>query len=395
MEADSTGGPPSGQGGDEVVVKERGAKRDRSVPEDITNTKNLNMLDSNIMKDNGDRDSKVTYKSKLLNQKTAVDEALMEEGEVDLEDYDSDDDFLEDTIEEPCILLSKAEKQRIRSPWRNTLIVKLLGRSIRRRTPGFRSEDATITSVAAWIRFPGMPLEYYDYEILNRMGNLLMQTLMIDRNTLTASRGRYARICAEINLTKPLVLRIFIGGRWQKVEYEGLGMVCFACGRFGHSKEQCLNEKDNEEGAKNKKVKFVEANDQTTSVVNGAEKFGPKSDIEGFKLGLQATAAVSNKVNTNKGGSSSVSSLVQIVKVASSGDKNKKREEMQFSENARTSLTQGNISPRISQDPVTGILQLGRIVKDKPPNIFLDHEMNDVQILENKGVEVRGGSKDV
>ncbi|XVF38986.1 hypothetical protein REPUB_Repub20aG0150000 [Reevesia pubescens] len=54
----------------------------------------------------------------------------MEEGEVNLEDYDSDDDFMEDIIEEPCILLSKAEKQRIRSLWRNTLIVKLLGRSI-------------------------------------------------------------------------------------------------------------------------------------------------------------------------------------------------------------------------------------------------------------------------
>ncbi|XVF07510.1 hypothetical protein REPUB_Repub06bG0145300 [Reevesia pubescens] len=257
----------------------------------------------------------------------------MEEGEIVVEDYDSEDDTTDEDLEGPCILLSKEEKKRIRSPWRNTLIVKLLGRSIgytylcnrvkqlwsltgafqavdldndfycfrfsnesdfnhvllrgpwvianhyltvRRWTPCFRPEEATINSVAAWIRFPGMPLEYYDNDILKRMGNLLGQTLMIDKNTLIASRGKYARLCVELDLTKPLVPRLHIGERWQKVEYEGLGMVCFHCGCFGHSKEQCLETKGNEA------VSEVEKNDDNmeeagnpVALSQSTEKFGP------------------------------------------------------------------------------------------------------------------------
>lgn len=42
------------------------------------------------------------------------------------------------------------------------------------------------------------------------------------------------RVCVEVDLNKPLVPRIYLDGQWQPVEYEGLPMICFKCGRSGH-----------------------------------------------------------------------------------------------------------------------------------------------------------------
>ncbi|XVF00260.1 hypothetical protein REPUB_Repub03eG0269800 [Reevesia pubescens] len=306
MEAASAGEPPT-QREEEMLVRDRGAKRDRAALEEITNTVPAIDMDPQVFTGAGNGGNKSSYLSKLMNRIEHHSVDQMEEGEIPPEAYDSEDDTFDENHEGPCILLSKEDKRRIRSPWKNTLIVKLLGRSIsymylcnrvkqlwslvgdfqavdldngyycfrfnnvtdynhvllggpwvianhyltvRRWTPCFRSEEATIDTVAAWIRFPGMPLEFYDNEVLKKMGNIIGQTLMIDRNTLVASRGRYARMCVEVDLTKPLVPKIYVGSRWQRVEYEGLGMMCFHCGKFGHVKDQCiqLHEEVNTEG---------------------------------------------------------------------------------------------------------------------------------------------------
>ncbi|KAG6490440.1 hypothetical protein ZIOFF_051737 [Zingiber officinale] len=42
---------------------------------------------------------------------------------------------------------------------------------VRRWVPGFRSEEATIDSVAAWIRLPGLPLSFSDSDVLRRIGD--------------------------------------------------------------------------------------------------------------------------------------------------------------------------------------------------------------------------------
>lgn len=52
----------------------------------------------------------------------------------------------------------------------------------------------------------------------------------------------------ELDLNKPLVAKVFIGGRWQIVEYEGLRMVCFHCGKFGHNDESCQAKQREQEG---------------------------------------------------------------------------------------------------------------------------------------------------
>lgn len=54
------------------------------------------------------------------------------------------------------------------------------------------------------------------------------------------ARGRYARICVQVDVNKLLITSILIGDFEQPVSYEGIQRLCFACGRIGHQKESCL-----------------------------------------------------------------------------------------------------------------------------------------------------------
>ncbi|KAK3198306.1 hypothetical protein Dsin_021721 [Dipteronia sinensis] len=60
-----------------------------------------------------------------------------------------------------------------------------------------------------------------------------------DPITETQARGRYARIYVEIDISKPLLGSITIDNRTIMVEYESLGLICFKCGKYGHSKDNC------------------------------------------------------------------------------------------------------------------------------------------------------------
>ncbi|RYR05146.1 hypothetical protein Ahy_B06g085003 [Arachis hypogaea] len=66
--------------------------------------------------------------------------------------------------------------------------------------------------------------------------------LKIDRSTSIHSRGRFARICVEIDLAKKLVPRISVLGLELYIEYEGLHQICFSCGKYGHMSDLCTDE---------------------------------------------------------------------------------------------------------------------------------------------------------
>nr|KYP44952.1 hypothetical protein KK1_033533 [Cajanus cajan] len=53
------------------------------------------------------------------------------------------------------------------------------------------------------------------------------------------TRGRFARVCVEINLNEPVVGRFFLNGVWYTVEYEGLHLLCASCGCYGHVLRNC------------------------------------------------------------------------------------------------------------------------------------------------------------
>lgn len=102
-------------------------------------------------------------------------------------------------------------------------------------------------------------MEYYDPIWLISMGRRIGTPLRIDVSAASADRGRYAKLCVEINLSKPLFSKFRLRGKIKRIEYEGIHVICFTCGRYGHRKEDCGHGK--------------EGNESTTSVVNAGEDF--------------------------------------------------------------------------------------------------------------------------
>ncbi|GMY19177.1 hypothetical protein FCV25MIE_14416 [Fagus crenata] len=214
---------------------------------------------------------------------------------IDMETVVSDDE-VEIDDQYPTILLSKEEKLRIQAPWRSALIIKAIGKSVgfkymdfkirslwkpqgdmqiidlgldfflvrfklsddywnvvnggpwfikqqflsvRCWSPGFRPPEAKITTTAVWVRLPELPIELYDSGLLRRIGNQLGKLLKIDARTADSERGRYARICIQIDIDQPLTPIVRVGDILQKVQYEGISAVCFECGCVGHRITAC------------------------------------------------------------------------------------------------------------------------------------------------------------
>ncbi|KAA8549778.1 hypothetical protein F0562_001205 [Nyssa sinensis] len=217
----------------------------------------------------------------------------------DLDKSDSEDEEMtepQDNAQEPEIKLSSHTLKRIRQPWQDSIIVKLLEKSIgykmlcnkvtklwdlqgdyealdlgygyflfkfdsqancarvvtggpwvimdhyltvRRWEPKFQPALAQVLKTAMWIRLRGVPVEYYDKRVLTEVGRKLGKPLKNDSNTVAAARGKYACLCLEIDLMKPLKTSLNLDGITIQVEYESVHAVCFECGRAGHMKEWC------------------------------------------------------------------------------------------------------------------------------------------------------------
>ncbi|XP_058725763.1 uncharacterized protein LOC131597062 [Vicia villosa] len=232
-------------------------------------------------------------------KETLDDVVLEEEGDGIMEDTAGDIIIEEEWIggyECPRFSFSAEEEERMQRPWRRGVIVKLLGRRIGYKAlenrlnqmwvrkgvisiidlsndyflvafsheddkkaamangpwfiydhylavkdwkPNFQPDSDTIDEVAVWVRVVGLPIEYYSPKALTGFGNRIGRTIKIDKTTTKQERGKYARICVVVNLSKPLLGMFKIGGSCYKIEYEGLHLLCLACGKYGHYKEGC------------------------------------------------------------------------------------------------------------------------------------------------------------
>lgn len=111
--------------------------------------------------------------------------------------------------------------------------------TIHKWRPGFVPATEVITRMAIWVRILGVPIEYFNVWAMRMIGSLLGKLLKIDVNTNSQYRGKFARICVEIDVTKPLEAFIQINNGWYNLEYEGMPEICFRCGRYGHKRESC------------------------------------------------------------------------------------------------------------------------------------------------------------
>ncbi|XP_061357635.1 uncharacterized protein LOC133301939 [Gastrolobium bilobum] len=120
--------------------------------------------------------------------------------------------------------------------------------TVQRWRPLFNPYDDQLKKLAVWIRIPGLPLELYTTKNLWKIGSIFGRTRKIDKNSIrrneygdkdVTERARFARICVEVDFRKSFLSKFKIGERVLQVGYEGLHMICFACGMYGHRKDLC------------------------------------------------------------------------------------------------------------------------------------------------------------
>ncbi|KAK9181331.1 hypothetical protein WN944_024468 [Citrus x changshan-huyou] len=242
----------------------------------------------------GDQPMQVSYKETLVNSSQAMENGY---GDGALEwDFEEGDVIEENDGPMPSIAFSARIHEKLSEPWRNYVVVKLLGRTIGYRalctrlnvmwkttmsfsvidlennyflirfrssndaldaltkgpwlimghyltvqpwTPSFDFTKTAIDQVTVWIRLPGLAVHLYDRKILQKLGDLVGTVIKIDANTASSIRGRFARVAVIISLDKPLVSQFVLDGKIQKLEYEGLPVIFFKCGRYGHNNNTC------------------------------------------------------------------------------------------------------------------------------------------------------------
>ncbi|KAL4296763.1 hypothetical protein GQ457_12G006080 [Hibiscus cannabinus] len=103
----------------------------------------------------------------------------------------------------------------------------------------FSTSEKYPSKVVVWVRLPGLPYKYYSKALFRQIAAIVGDVVKVDYNTKVGERGKFARLAVTVDLNKPLIPCIGIDNFIQKLEYEGLHMICYKCGVYGHLQESC------------------------------------------------------------------------------------------------------------------------------------------------------------
>lgn len=109
--------------------------------------------------------------------------------------------------------------------------------------PNFRPSTNPFDSLAVWIRFSELLVEYYDKEALFQIVEAVGKPIKVNFATDQLTRARYVRVCVIIDLAKPLVPQIWVGNNWQNILYENIHSLFFSCRKVGYLKSACSQSK--------------------------------------------------------------------------------------------------------------------------------------------------------
>lgn len=215
-----------------------------------------------VKEDHREGNTSVSYKESLVGEiPGAYEQAFVADYGMETEVH-SDDEESDPEAGVIAVNLSGVRKARIRAKWTNALIVKVVGKtvgyqflismlmvlwkpssrldcialgkdffltrfplkeeyarvlqggpwfvgghylSLRSWEPNFKPSTVCVSSVAVCIRPPELPIEYYEPSVLQDLGKAIGPVLRIDTHIAAEARGRFTRLCLQVNFDKPLV----------------------------------------------------------------------------------------------------------------------------------------------------------------------------------------------
>lgn len=100
-----------------------------------------------------------------------------------------------------------------------------------------------LNTAAIWVQLHNLPMEFWDGETLESLTLYIGNLLTVDNLTTSLTRSKFARVCIEIVLFKPLCRGFWIGDDLHKVFvtvlYERLPTYYYSCGFMGHGTNTC------------------------------------------------------------------------------------------------------------------------------------------------------------
>ncbi|MBA0603902.1 hypothetical protein Gorai_001999, partial [Gossypium raimondii] len=112
-------------------------------------------------------------------------------------------------------------------------------------SPDFLASDNEMDIQVVWIGLPCLSERYYSKCLLRVIKQAIGPVVKLDTHTNSGRRGCFAGLTVCLDLKKPLVTKVKINGRIQRVEYKSLPVVCFNCGLYGHNFVLCSGSKNN------------------------------------------------------------------------------------------------------------------------------------------------------
>ncbi|XP_028757896.1 uncharacterized protein LOC114716981 [Neltuma alba] len=107
--------------------------------------------------------------------------------------------------------------------------------------PGFNPATEVIDEVAVWVRLSVISMDFYDKKIVYAIGSKIGRVIKVDGPTARMKRGRFARFCIEVDLTKPLLPHYAINDMNYLIEYKSMNLLYLKCGNYEHVKDFCKN----------------------------------------------------------------------------------------------------------------------------------------------------------
>ncbi|KAL5751978.1 hypothetical protein ACOSQ2_022485 [Xanthoceras sorbifolium] len=93
--------------------------------------------------------------------------------------------------------------------------------------------------MTVWVRLSRFPIEWMEVDLLWHIGGMLGSMRIVDPITESQAKGRFTRICVEIDVSQPLCGTLRIDGKRVRVEYKSMRLIYFNCGRISHGKKSC------------------------------------------------------------------------------------------------------------------------------------------------------------
>ncbi|XP_024038345.1 uncharacterized protein LOC112097376 [Citrus clementina] len=181
--------------------------------------------------------SEVAYKENLVNVLQALEQGFV--GGIEDWEFEEGDVIENNEGPMPSITFSARVHEKLSKPWKNSVVVKLLGRTIRYKTLCARLNVLWKTAMS----FSVIDLENNYFlvrfcsvgdvvDALTKGPSLIMEYNLFYSWKIWPN-------CSKYLLGQAVSISFELDGNAQKVEYEGLPVIYFKCGRYGHNSNNC------------------------------------------------------------------------------------------------------------------------------------------------------------